>query len=173
MVVTYVHWRIGDGRGVYLAETVQMIYGLLFDPDNELCGYPIKAGTYPINIRVTCESTDPVTKAVTRRGSATIAADIVVTGDPVGSWYDREVMHHASPTAVLAKHAADAALTQAVAANDAAGSAARVASAARADASSIKEDQDRMGARVADLVTRVAALEAAGSDTSDSSGTDD
>lgn len=144
----------------------RLLYGILED-DHDLCGYPCKPGTYAINVWVSYEYTDSE-GVKTRRQHTAIAADLVVTGTAIGNWFDREVLHFVSPTAVAAEVAAEAAATQAATAqrtasgaNATAAAAQRTASAAQANVASIKEDQDRWGQRIAGLMTRVLALEAA------------
>ena len=75
----------------------RLIYGLLWKGDGVI-GYPIKPGTYPtvVNmIYVRPPSEDDAHETLVKHESTTV--DLVVTGQPLGTWYDREVLHFLSP----------------------------------------------------------------------------
>ena len=131
VVVNYASWQTTP-PGWEVHQSGLISYGLLVDGPNLIYGYPIKPGTYGIRIQLACEYTDDE-GAVSRRGLTWVDADLVITGQPLGTWYEREVLHHVHPTAL----------------------------AARADAHSVKEGLDSLVMRVHGINSRLSDVEVA------------
>ncbi len=71
-------------------------YGVHILSGGRMAAYPIKPGTYPVDVHLIFTLKDPEAVSATV-GGGVVTVDLVVTGQPLGTEYDREVLGHLHP----------------------------------------------------------------------------
>ena len=133
-------------------------YGIHAPGNGTFTAYPIKPGTYQLDVHMDFDLKDPDTPSDTTDG-ATVVVDLVVTGEALGTEYDREVLHHLHPDIPAQDTRITTAQTAAETAQTAADAAQKRADAAMADSGFNKETNDSQGNAIGQLTQRVLALE--------------
>ena len=139
-------------------------YGIRTGALFEFGAYPIKPGTYRGKLSISFTPNDEDTTSTKR--SARVRIDLVVTGDPLGTAFDREVLHHCHPDTAAqdvritaAQNAATGAATATAAAQTRADAAYKRADTAIANSSSNKEINDSQANAIGVLRGRVDTAE--------------
>ena len=76
-------------------ESRHQLYGLHINA-GVMSGYPIKPGAYPVAVHMSFDLKDPDSESSTANAGS-VACDLIITGQPLGTEYDREVLHHLHP----------------------------------------------------------------------------